>query len=66
MIETIKNDNPNFSFDQGIPPVSDLEAMKAFGLFSQVLESHLQKMEKLNKKIKIIANPWRSMKHSAS
>ena len=54
MIETIKNNNPNFSFDQGIPLVGDLEVMQAFILFMSVFTLHLKSMEKLNKKYKIV------------
>ncbi len=54
MIETIKNNNPNFSFDQGIPLVGDLEAMQAFSLFMTVFTLHLKSMEKLDKGFKIV------------
>ncbi len=54
IIEMIINDNPDFSFNQSIPQVSDLEAMKAFNIFMMVFTLHLKSIEKLNKKVKLI------------
>ena len=54
MIEMIKNLNSDFLFDEGIPLVSDIEATKAFILFSKVFTLTLQSMEQLNGEVRIV------------
>lgn len=53
MIETIKNQNPNFYLKEKIPIVGDTEALEAFMLFSKLFELTLKMIGETKKKYKV-------------
>lgn len=53
IVETIKNQNPNFSLNKKIPQVSDLEALKATIIFGELFKTTLKIVGEIKKKYKI-------------
>lgn len=53
IIETIKNQNPDFSLSKKMPLVGDIEALMAFELFGKLFQLSLKMVGEIKKKYKI-------------